>query len=308
MSSRHDFPATSIGRSGGMRMHQAAVHEVHDTHPLLLSSNPPADGSVDHSISMPHRDTNPNGGTPKYVPYTPRQRVTPTAATTGTVMHPPAASATQHQPGGQDATSKLQLMNLKAAAQAIGLDSGSLGWAILERLVLDVEVSEEWTEVWNAVTTGKATLLLPLESVSNEKVTADFVKDHVVLCDSSSRKGAPILTLSGLRGTLNDETLTFRSTLHPSSKLYQDILNPNTRTSSLSLLPPLPPLSSTYQPPYPTFTLPNYTSTLHLPHRSTAIHNLNLNLSKPPLPPRPGSTRPALAPTSTSTTSRLANP
>jgi hypothetical protein len=34
------------------------------------------------------------------------------------------------------------MMHLKAAAQTIGLDSGTLGWAMLEKLVLDV-ISDE---------------------------------------------------------------------------------------------------------------------------------------------------------------------
>jgi len=46
-------------------------------------------------------------------------------------------------------------MHLKAAVQIIGLDSGTLGWAMLEKLVLDVEVSDEWTEIWNAIASGK---------------------------------------------------------------------------------------------------------------------------------------------------------
>ena len=51
----------------------------------------------------------------------------------------------------------------------------------------------------------QATLLLPLEAAfMHEKITADFVKDHVVLCDGPSRKSAPIVTLSGLRGTLDE--------------------------------------------------------------------------------------------------------
>jgi hypothetical protein len=77
------------------------------------------------------------------VPYTPRQRVAPTSATTATA-HPPSPQ----QQG--DATSKLQLMHLKAAAQNIGLDSGTLGWSILEKSVLDCDYSEEWMEIYNA--------------------------------------------------------------------------------------------------------------------------------------------------------------
>ena len=85
---------------------------------------------------------------PRYVPYTPRQRVTPTAAT---YYGYDRSRFTHHR----DATSKLQLMHLKAAVQIIGLDSGTLGWAMLEKLVLDVEVSDEWTEIWNAIASGK---------------------------------------------------------------------------------------------------------------------------------------------------------
>ena len=89
-------------------------------------------------------------GSPKYVPYTPRQCITTTAATTGMTVHPP--SLQQHQ---GYATSKLQLMHLKVAVQGLSVDSGTLGWSILEKLVMDIEISEEWTEVWNVITTGK---------------------------------------------------------------------------------------------------------------------------------------------------------
>lgn len=93
-------------------------------------------------------------------------------------------------------------MNLKAAAQTVGLDTGTVGWAILEKLVL--ESSGECSDIWQAVTVGRATLLLPLETAAtHEQFNAEFVKDHVVLCDGSSRKSAPVLTLSGLRGVLN---------------------------------------------------------------------------------------------------------
>jgi hypothetical protein len=131
--------------------------------------------------------------------------------------HPSVVAAASHQQSG-GATSKLQLMNLKAAAQNVGLDTGCVGWAILEKLV--ASESGEWADIWNALWVGKvcvsskinwncsdctkATLLLPLEpAASNDKITADFVRDHVILCDGPSRKNAHIITLSGLRGTLD---------------------------------------------------------------------------------------------------------
>lgn len=99
---------------------------------------------------------------PRYVPYTPRQRVAatvPTTGTSGTTVHPPS-----FQPHQGDATSKLQIMNLKAAAQNVGLDTGTLGWSILEKIVLENDGSE-WAEIMSALTSGKVwTLYRPYPS------------------------------------------------------------------------------------------------------------------------------------------------
>jgi len=144
----NDFPATSIGRRSGARLQQAAA--AHEAHPLSSPGPGPASPAPSDSgaISGSGATLSVNGN-PKYVPYTPRQRVAPTSATTATA-HPPALQ--QHQ---GDATSKLQLMHLKAAAQNIGLDSGTLGWLILEKLVLDCDYSEEWMEIYSAITSSK---------------------------------------------------------------------------------------------------------------------------------------------------------
>lgn len=159
MSSKreNEFPATSIGRFSGARLQaQQPAAAAHEAHPLLSpgpSSPTPSEQGHSGAVSGSGATLSVNGG-PRYVPYTPRQRVTPTAATTGTTVHP--HSPQQHQ---GDATSKLQLMHLKAAAQAIGLDSGTLGWSILEKLIVDVETSDEWLDIWQAITTGKVRLL-----------------------------------------------------------------------------------------------------------------------------------------------------
>ncbi|KAG6888143.1 hypothetical protein C0992_009515 [Termitomyces sp. T32_za158] len=212
------FPATSIGRTAGSRLQRVPSKEILSAHPLLSSS---------HSSSL-SVENGPSQTTSRYLPYTPRQRVSPTAATTGTTIHPPSP---HHQQG--DATSKLQLVNLKAAAQNIGLDTGSLGWAILEKLVHESDHHDsEWTEIWNEITTGKSILLLPLEpSSGHDKLTPEFLKDHIVLCDSPSRKSAAIVTFSGLR--------------------------------ALPDLPLISPSSS-----YPTFTVPAHSSCLPLPPRT----------------------------------------
>ncbi|KAJ7768683.1 hypothetical protein DFH07DRAFT_902521 [Mycena maculata] len=289
MSNRdHLFPAVSIGRSQG----QTTSSESLTAHPLL-SPSPTTPNPPEHGGQRSHSPSN----APRYVPYTPRQRGTPTAATTtGMTTHPSVVASASHQHQG-GATSKLQLMNLKAAAQNVGLDTGSVGWAILEKLVAVASEGGEWAEIWSALSIGKATLLLPLEqAANNEKITAEFVKDHVILCDGPSRKNAHIITLSGLRGTLDGNTLTLRSTLHFSSKTFNDLLAPVTRSPTLATLAPLPHLPTTT--PYPMFGVPSYTPALPFPPRTP-----------PPLPPRPPLSRSSqLASSAQSLPSRLPNP
>lgn len=121
---------------------------------------------------------------------------------------------------GAGAARQLQLMNLKAAAQRVGLDAGSVGWAILEKLACEGDTTEDWAEIWNAVTKGKvsivtdvgasvmlspvqASLLLPLEqSTGQEKITPEFVRDHTIVFNTASRDDTPVVALSGLRGHL----------------------------------------------------------------------------------------------------------
>ncbi|KAG1767533.1 hypothetical protein EDD22DRAFT_875284 [Suillus occidentalis] len=249
-----NFPAISIGRVQGASIARTGSRDNLATHPLLSS------GSSTPGLSPSSTLDTQSSSTPKYVPYTPRQRL----ATTSTTAQPPVSVSPQHQPTG-GATSKLQLMNLKAAAQGIGLDTACIGWAMLEKLSQDGE-TEEWAEIWGAITKGKASLLLPLEQSSGqEKITPEFMSDHVLMCDLLSKENTQVVTLSGLRGHLSSENLTFRSSL-PSTK-FPDI--------TLSSLPPLPsiPLDSGY---------PSYAVAAH----STSLP-IQVRPPKPPLPPRP---------------------
>ncbi|OBZ66493.1 hypothetical protein A0H81_13570 [Grifola frondosa] len=242
------FLSGSVGRTG-VPVQRTASFESLSAHPLLSPPIPSPSGSSTDSHSPTQTPAT------RYVPYTPRQRGAPIAATTGTTMHPSVTvSATPHaHPSQGDAASKLQLMNLKAAAQRAGLDAASAGWAILERLAAETDHGAEWNELWSALSAGKATLLLPTEpQPAGEPVTAAFVKDHIALCDASAAsRTMGIITLSGLRGTLADNTLTFRSTLSPSSKAFQALLMPATRASALAALPPLPPPKGPPLPPRP---------------------------------------------------------
>jgi len=147
------FPATSIGRTAGFGF-QRATAAIHATDSLTA-----------HPLNSPNRSSSPSpsdvGGGPRYLPYTPRQRVSASTTTTGTTVQP-ASSSPQHQHG--DATSKLQVVHLKAAAQNFGLDTGSVGWGILERLVYS-EGDAEWTEIWDAVTLGKVCIVYGVCSI-----------------------------------------------------------------------------------------------------------------------------------------------
>src|SRR5215471_20180452 len=105
------FPSTSIGRvQGSAIVHAISQDNLNSSHPLLTSNSPSSPTSSTANL--------PSASLPRYVPYTPRQRPTSTSATTTLI----SASQQVHGDGSTPtATSKLQLMNLKAAAQGIGI-------------------------------------------------------------------------------------------------------------------------------------------------------------------------------------------
>lgn len=157
--------------------------------------------------------------------------------------------------------------HLKTSAERVGLDGGTAGWAILDKLITSSD-GEDWNDIWNGLTSGKMGLLLPLDAAPSssgvggspvatgvvgtlEDITPDFVKHHVIL-----RDGQQFITLSGLRGLIMSDTLTFRSSLSPSSKSYQLLMGGSS----------FPPLSISH-PRYPSFSLPAYTSSLRVPGR-----------------------------------------
>ncbi|KAJ8516880.1 hypothetical protein ONZ45_g5866 [Pleurotus djamor] len=254
------FPATSIGR-----VPRTPSHESLTTHPLLAPSSPQHDPNSTPTISSP------------YVPYTPRQRVSPSSTTTGTTVQSPVVTASPpHQHQG-DATSKLQLMNLKAAAQNMGLDTTSVGWLILDTLVGEADNGPEWNEVWNAITNGKATLLLPTEqAVPSTKCTPAFVKDHIVYREEKPGDRSAVVTLSGLRGYLDG----------PSPYPSFTISSPSSPLS-------LPPRASLTKPPLPprpgARPAPASVSRLSNPFASLFGHKQppSPNPSNPPTPTPP---------------------
>ncbi|KAG8782110.1 hypothetical protein FRC15_007495 [Serendipita sp. 397] len=275
MSTRKDTPSvSSLGRVQGQKLSREgnSSRDSIASHPLL--SPPPAitttvvpdnkaSSAASTSLSDPSANTSPASSSPKYVPYTPRHRVSTSQVTAQS--SPPTIGTT----GG--ATPQLQLQNLKAAAQNAQLTSGSVGWAICEKLYQEGEGSE-WEDIWTAVTTNRATLLLPLDqALPQENITSDYVRDHVIYCTGPSNKTIPVVTLSGLRGFISDNTLTIRSVIPTNSPQFQALASPTSRLSTLANLPPLPsPLIVPLKPEYPVFNIP--APLTELPFPSKPLH------------------------------------
>lgn len=276
MSTRKNAPLASGGSSLGRVQGRTLTRDSNTTrdpltsHPLLSPPPTVVTPSPAPDQAKPSSETAANES-PKYVPYTPRHRVSTSqvtsqaSAVTAQSSSPPSLSTA----GG--ATPQLQLQNLKAACANAQLSTGSIGWAICEKLYQEGE-SPEWEDIWSAVINNKATLLLPSDqTTSQEVITPDYVRDHVVYCTAPSNKVIPVVTLSGLRGTLSENTLTLRSVLSTTSPQFLALQPSTSRISALANLPPLPsPLIVPLKPEYPVFNIP-YPQT-ELPFPSQPLH------------------------------------
>jgi hypothetical protein len=156
-------------------------------------------------------------------------------------------------------------LHLKASAEKVGLDAGTTGWTILDRLTTPTSASDEaeWNDIWTALSTGLYALLLPLDaSPPHEEVNAGFVKHHVML-----RDGQQFITLSGMRGLVFGDVLTVRTTLGTQTKSFA-ILNSAASSRGMGVTTTFPPLSiGVGSSRYPSFSLPAYTNSLLLPAR-----------------------------------------
>jgi hypothetical protein len=158
MSSRRDdlFPSGSIGRSQGLIIQRtpspapSLTRETLTAHPLFSPS--PSSAPVTSSTAPTSDAQDASAPGTRYATYTPRHR---TAPTTGTTLQSSLSVSPQQQPGGSAAATKLQLVNLKAYAQSIGLETNSLGWEILEKLVAEHDNNPEWADIWTALAMGK---------------------------------------------------------------------------------------------------------------------------------------------------------
>lgn len=142
---------SSLGRIQGRSLTRdnSISHDSLSSHPLLS----PLDSLSSNATPSPNTASSANTTSvpPKYVPYTPRHRVT-TSSVTIAPQAPPSLSTTG------PATPQLQIQNLKAAAQNAQLSLGSIGWAICEKLYAEGE-GAEWEELWNAIANNKVKIL-----------------------------------------------------------------------------------------------------------------------------------------------------
>ncbi len=143
------FPATSIGRSAGRQI-----------------SSPSTEDPLSTTATTATATTN-------YVPYTPRQRVVTTgSSTTGTVQSVNVISAESREGSinggnggsGLGAADRLQMMQA-------GVDAGSTGRAIVERLIEVGHGDDEWRDIWAALTgENKVSPVRYLRLNANDKI------------------------------------------------------------------------------------------------------------------------------------------
>jgi hypothetical protein len=131
-----NFPKATIGRP----QHETPSHDPLTTHPLLSSI--PSEHAGSHSAPPPLP--------PRYVPYTPRQRVTTQSASVVSSLPPSHVGA----------VGKPQLQGIKAALEAVNLVNGTIGWNILEKLVSG-EDGPEWDEIWGDISRGQVHPIIP---------------------------------------------------------------------------------------------------------------------------------------------------
>lgn len=155
--------------------------------PSVYPPHPPHRAATPTPQPQTHTPTGSTLNAPRYVPYTPRHRVgtsgtsssSVNTTTTTTTIYPQTVNSSpgsqtptsqyqshpysiQHIQHSGDTTTRLQMMNLQAAAQEVGVKPGSVGWAILEKLI-GVHVAadgwygegSEWEEIWRMFTMGK---------------------------------------------------------------------------------------------------------------------------------------------------------
>ncbi|CBQ70959.1 related to Phosphopantothenoylcysteine decarboxylase [Sporisorium reilianum SRZ2] len=199
------------------------------------------------------------------------------------------ATGTSEADTARAARARIQLHQMQDEARRLGLNEKSAGWLILEALQAATE--GEWAAVAELLANGDATLLLPRDPpsvfTSASQLSASFAYDHTIFNASSASaakptpsvlsESLPILTLSGLRGTLSrtpyhdkapdtseqatppeSYELTLQTfVVKTSQSSISDLKDASSRQETLETLAPLPNVTAPDDPRcrHPTFAL-----------------------------------------------------
>ncbi|KAK6906608.1 hypothetical protein I203_100594 [Kwoniella mangroviensis CBS 8507] len=231
-----------------------------------------------------------------------------------------ALSSAPNLPASSVLTSRLQIQSLKAAAQRIGLGNGSMGMSMIDAIFDKGQLGRakageggDWGDLLRILMGGKAVLLLPTTPSSSLPMTPQTLKDHVAfiappvpLASSSFTSKQPgnasqassdekpstmdsvsvFVTMSGMIGTIQNDIVSFESTVPSDSPLIRDLRDATTRQSVLSTLRPTHTTSSPSSSSlFPTFTLSKETAILPFPPPSKtgpAASNETKEKEKPP--------------------------
>ena len=215
----HLFPIASFSRATGKVPARESLPERESPlhHPLLspVSPSPPTTTAATASSA--------------YVPYTPRQQRQVASSSPLLPETPFASTAT---------TTTAAVAGWKTAAEALGLNSDTVGWTILHKLVETDNTGSEWDDLWATLQSGKATLLLPAEPATPQDVIGpEFVKDHLVYSTTLPAENGAFVTLSGLRATWTQDAIIIRGVIPTSSNRFARVAAGDL---ALSQLPPLP--------------------------------------------------------------------
>ncbi|TIC56982.1 hypothetical protein E3Q05_01436 [Wallemia mellicola] len=153
---------------------------------------------------------------------------------------------------GKDATHRLQIQQLRASAQNLGLPSDSVGYKILEALATAPPSDEDisWQDVLKLASSdkcSKATLLLPnIPSSFSIPIKPSLIRNHIIFTlnaphgasASPFKQQAQMLVTNGLRGSLDEEKLVFHGHLSQ-NYLNSNLFDSNTRAALLNNLTPM---------------------------------------------------------------------
>ncbi|UZJ54838.1 hypothetical protein CBS101457_004158 [Exobasidium rhododendri] len=223
---------------------------------------------------------------------------------------PSSVDSSTRESNQVDAAERLAKQQMRTDAERLGLNAGSVGWAILDRVQSAVE--GEWRELGEMLNRGEATLLLPTSPLKSSEVTLSHAYNHTIFSigkpfstvfASSSDSETSVVTLKGLRAELIHKPglqsagrFEFRSFIPRDDMAFVRQMKVASRRADLfNSLAPLPALNF-YLAPFPSFDIVDFAPSLLLPPSLTRGEASVSRPTRPPSQPRVGSASTFLSP------------